>query len=101
MKQSKWHLLIHSPERVMVLTAIINRIRIEAERKGLSSSNIQFTKLLNAQGVNVSRSYFYCQMKDHNTHPFPVEAIIAICKGYGIPLDTIFNPELFTDLPIK
>lgn len=98
-RYGKWTPLVTGKERKELLEAIMQRIKAIARSKGLPDSYLQMGKFLQAQGVPVSRQYIYSQMREANNWPFPLEALIAICKGYGIPLSVIFNPELFADSP--
>lgn len=96
-RPSKWAAALEDPERDRLLNAILYKIERIATAKGLPASRLRMAKIIQAHGVNVGNSYIYNQFSKFNCYPFPIEAIILICKGYSIPLSEVFSADLFSD----
>lgn len=94
---AKWAAALDLPERNELTAAIFSRITSILASRGIKATKIDFCNVINAQGVPISKAYLYNVNLPTNCYPFPIEAIILICKGYSIPLSEVFHPDLFPD----
>lgn len=100
--KSKWGAVLGSgSKRDVVLRGIMAVIKAEAKYKGFSGTPHQISTMIRAAGVNVSTSYVYSQLQPNNAYPFPLEAILIACEGYGIPLEKIFSAEVLAGIEGK
>lgn len=94
---SKWAVALDLEERDEFIRAIFNRITNILAKRGIKATKVDYYNVINAAGVPISPSYLYNVHLPTNCYPFPIEAIILICKGYSIPLSEVFSADLFPD----